>query len=78
MVFQKYSLYPWLNAADNVAFGMRLQGLKPADVRERTAYFLEVVGLQEAAYKTAGTLRWHAATGGHRPSLGHQSKRASA
>jgi NitT/TauT family transport system ATP-binding protein len=51
MVFQKYSLYPWLNAADNVAFGMRLQGLKPADVRERTAYFLEVVGLQEAATK---------------------------
>ena len=51
MVFQKYSLYPWLNAADNVAFGMRLQGLKPAVVRDRTSYFLEVVGLQEAATK---------------------------
>ena len=45
MVFQKYSLYPWLTAAQNVAFGMRLQGRPKAEVRERTAYFLEVVGL---------------------------------
>ena len=51
MVFQKYSLYPWLTAADNVAFGMRLQGITSADVRNRTAYFLEVVGLQDAATK---------------------------
>ena len=51
MVFQKYSLYPWLNAAENVAFGMRLQRMKPAAIRERTAYFLEVVGLSEAADK---------------------------
>ena len=51
MVFQKYSLYPWLNAAENVAFGMRLQRMKPAEIRERTAYFLEVVGLSEAANK---------------------------
>ena len=51
MVFQRYSLYPWLNAAENVAFGMRLQRIKPAEIRERTAYFLEVVGLSEAADK---------------------------
>ena len=51
MVFQKYSLYPWLNAADNVSFGMRLQGMTSHDVRDRTAYFLEVVGLQDAATK---------------------------
>ncbi len=49
MVFQKYSLYPWLTAAQNVAFGMRLQGRPKAEVRERTAYFLEVVGLVDAA-----------------------------
>ena len=30
---------------------MRLQGMTSADVRDRTAYFLEVVGLQEAATK---------------------------
>ena len=51
MVFQKYSLYPWLNAAENVAFGMRLQRMKSTEIRERTAYFLQVVGLSEAADK---------------------------
>jgi len=48
MVFQKYSLYPWLSAAENVAFGMRLQGRNKAEIRERTAYFLDVVGLDRA------------------------------
>ena len=51
MVFQKYSLYPWLNAADNVAFGMRLQGMKAREIRERTNYFLDVVGLSDAGDK---------------------------
>jgi NitT/TauT family transport system ATP-binding protein len=49
MVFQKYSLYPWLTAAQNVAFGMELQGRSRSEVRERTGYFLEVVGLADAA-----------------------------
>ncbi|MGB5135242.1 MAG: ABC transporter ATP-binding protein [Prochlorococcaceae cyanobacterium] len=49
MVFQKYSLYPWLTAAQNVAFGMELQGLNRREIRERTSYFLEVVGLADAA-----------------------------
>ncbi len=49
MVFQKYSLYPWLTAAQNVAFGMELQGRSRSEVRERTSYFLEVVGLEDAA-----------------------------
>jgi NitT/TauT family transport system ATP-binding protein len=45
MVFQKYSLYPWLTAA----FGMELQGLERSEIRERTGFYLEVVGLAEAA-----------------------------
>ena len=49
MVFQKYSLYPWLTAAQNVAFGMELQGLERSEIRERTGFYLEVVGLSEAA-----------------------------
>jgi NitT/TauT family transport system ATP-binding protein len=49
MVFQKYSLYPWLTAAENVAFGMQLQGRSKQEVRERTSYFLDVVGLADSA-----------------------------
>jgi NitT/TauT family transport system ATP-binding protein len=49
MVFQKYSLYPWLTAAQNVAFGLSLQGRDRVEIRERTAYFLDVVGLADAA-----------------------------
>lgn len=49
MVFQKYSLYPWLTAAENVAFGMELQQRPRQEIRERTAYFLEVVGLADVA-----------------------------
>ncbi|SAY39122.1 ABC transporter ATP-binding protein [Candidatus Synechococcus spongiarum] len=46
LVFQNYSLYPWLNLAQNVAFGMELQGcFSRREIQERTAYFLEVVGL---------------------------------
>jgi len=49
MVFQKYSLYPWLTAAQNVAFGMEMQGRERREIRERSSYFLEVVGLADAA-----------------------------
>ena len=49
MVFQKYSLYPWLTAERNVAFGMEVQGVPRRELRERTRYFLEVVGLADAA-----------------------------
>ena len=49
MVFEKYSLYPWLTAAQNIAFGMQLQGRPKREIRERTAFFLEVVGLADVA-----------------------------
>jgi NitT/TauT family transport system ATP-binding protein len=49
MVFQKYSLYPWLTVAQNVAFGLELKGLERGQIRERTAFYLEVVGLVDAA-----------------------------
>ena len=45
MVFQSYSLFPHLNAVDNVAFGLRMRGVRAAERRCRAAELLELVGL---------------------------------
>ncbi len=45
MVFQGYTLYPWLTVAENVAFGLQFQQMTKAERRDRVYYFLEVVGL---------------------------------
>jgi NitT/TauT family transport system ATP-binding protein len=45
LVFQGYTLYPWRSVADNVAFGLELQGLTREDIAARVARHLEVVGL---------------------------------
>ncbi|MEU5848442.1 ABC transporter ATP-binding protein [Saccharopolyspora shandongensis] len=49
MVFQSYSLFPHLTVADNVAFGMRMQGVSSAKRRARAHELLELVGLSTQA-----------------------------
>jgi len=47
MVFQNYALFPNMNVADNVAFGLKVRK-RPADqVRKRVAELLEVVNLPD-------------------------------
>ncbi|MFJ5547554.1 ABC transporter ATP-binding protein [Streptomyces sp. NPDC093225] len=45
MVFQSYSLFPHLNARENVAFGLRVRKVPAARRRERAQELLELVGL---------------------------------
>jgi NitT/TauT family transport system ATP-binding protein len=49
MVFQGYTLYPWLTVAQNVAFGLQFQGMSKADQKNQVNYFLNVVGLENFA-----------------------------
>ncbi|MFB2645235.1 ABC transporter ATP-binding protein [Raphidiopsis sp. BLCC-F218] len=49
LVFQTYTLYPWMNVADNVGFGLKLQGVPPIKRKQSISYYLEVVGLTEFA-----------------------------
>ena len=38
MVFQSYTLFPWLSIADNIAFGLREKGVPREDERRRVAH----------------------------------------
>jgi ABC-type nitrate/sulfonate/bicarbonate transport system ATPase subunit len=45
MVFQSYTLFPWLTVQDNVEFGLRLAGIPTAQRRETSRRYIAQVGL---------------------------------
>lgn len=47
MVFQNYALYPHLNVADNMAFGLRIRKVPKAKIKSTIAEVAEVLGLTE-------------------------------
>jgi len=49
MVFQSYSLFPNMNALDNVAFGLRMRKVAGSTRRKRAGELLEMVGLSPQA-----------------------------
>jgi spermidine/putrescine transport system ATP-binding protein len=48
-VFQSYALFPHLNVSENVAFGLKRQGVDKAEIKKRVAQELERVGLSVEA-----------------------------
>lgn len=45
MVFQDYALFPHLSVGENVAYGLKMQGLPPGPRRQKTEELLVLVGL---------------------------------
>ncbi len=50
MVFQSYTLFPWLTVLQNVCFGLREKGLPLAEQEAIARQFLQQVGLQDFAH----------------------------
>jgi NitT/TauT family transport system ATP-binding protein len=51
MVFQGYTLFPWLSVKSNVMFGLKMKGIASATAERMARQWLEVVGLTDAADK---------------------------
>lgn len=49
MVFQQYTLYPWMTVRENIEFGLKLQGISKRQRCEQSSYYLNMVGLTEFA-----------------------------
>ncbi|EMV9186169.1 ABC transporter ATP-binding protein [Escherichia coli] len=46
MVFQSYTLFPWLTVRQNVEFGLKRRGMQTAERREIVDHYLDEVGLR--------------------------------
>ncbi len=46
MVFQSYTLFPWLTISQNIAFGLTEKGMNAAEAKEIVASYIDKVGLR--------------------------------
>jgi len=56
MIFQNYALYPHMSAFDNIAFGLKLRGMKKHGRRERVQRAARTLGLADVLPKKPRTL----------------------
>ena len=49
MVFQQYSLFPNMTAAQNVAFGLQIKRMPKDQIQKKVGEFLDIVGLSDKA-----------------------------
>lgn len=49
MVFQTYTLFPWLTVRDNIEFGLKLKGVSRRERRDVSSRFLDLISLNKFA-----------------------------
>ncbi|HET7849918.1 MAG TPA: ABC transporter ATP-binding protein [Pseudolabrys sp.] len=65
MVFQHAELLPWLNALQNVMFGLEMKGVRGAELTDTAMKYLELVGLADSRNR-----RPHQLSGGMKQRVG--------
>jgi molybdopterin-binding protein len=55
-VYQDYALFPHLNVAGNIAFGLKLQGLEQSAIEKRVAETGELLGIDHLLHRRPDTL----------------------
>lgn len=56
LMFQEFALFPHMDVAENVSFGLRMLGLEPAEIERRTKQVLELVGMEGFEHRNVDTL----------------------
>src|SRR5690242_16468176 len=65
MVFQHAELLPWLNALQNVMFGLEMKGMRGAELKDTAMKYLDLVGLADSRNR-----RPHQLSGGMKQRVG--------
>jgi len=55
-VFQRYALFPHMNIAENIAFGLRIKKLPKASIEEKVENILNLVNLSGYQYRSVDSL----------------------
>ena len=56
MMFQSYAIWPHMTVFDNVAYGLKLRGVRGTELRDRVMNALELVGLSDYAKRPSPNL----------------------
>jgi multiple sugar transport system ATP-binding protein len=51
MIFQNYALYPHMNVAENIGFGLKMRGIDRAEIRRRVDDAARILGITEVLSK---------------------------
>ncbi|HIJ00717.1 MAG: sulfonate transport system ATP-binding protein [Candidatus Methanomethylophilaceae archaeon] len=65
MIFQEFALFPWRSVRKNIEFGLEIAGIPKAERRQRSQFFLDMVGLERFA-----DARIHELSGGMKQRVG--------